>query len=157
MKIDIRLVILFFLSMVAFSLSCHSQDKPYCLDRKEKEKVYKLIQENELLVKRGLDCDTTIISLERENMRIERASSIKDTIISAQIQIIDRKDRIIFDKSGQIENGQMIISIQDRKIVRLSQENILLEKSRNKEVRRKRVWRGGAILLGIGMAIAIIL
>lgn len=157
MNIDIRLVILFFLSMVAFSLSCHSQDKPYCLDRKEKEKVYKLIQENELLVKRGLDCDTTIISLERENMRIERASSIKDTIISAQIQIIDRKDRIIFDKSGQIENGQMIISIQDRKIVRLSQENILLEKSRNKEVRRKRVWRGGAILLGIGMAIAIIL
>lgn len=157
MNIDIRLVILFFLSMVAFSLSCHSQDKPYCLDRKEKEKVYKLIQENELLLKRGLDCDTTIISLERENMRIERASSIKDTIISAQIQIIDRKDRIIFDKSGQIENGQMIISIQDRKIVRLSQENILLEKSRNKEVRRKRVWRGGAILLGIGMAIAIIL
>ncbi len=157
MNIDIRLVILFFLSMVAFSLSCHSQDKPYCLDRKEKEKVYKLIQENELLVKRGLDCDTTIISLERENMRIGRASSIKDTIISAQIQIIERKDRIIFDKSGQIENGQMIISIQDRKIVRLSQENILLEKSRNKEVRRKRVWRGGAILLGIGMAIAIIL
>jgi hypothetical protein len=156
--IKIKIAILIALMVMAFTLSCNAQEKPFCLDKREqKEMLYKLIKENELLQKRGIECDTAIVGMEKLVGKLEKESAIKDTIIHSQVQIIDKKDRIIFDKSGQVDNGEKIIALQEKKISSLSYDNISLQKANRKEVRRKRIWRTTTILATIGLVVAIIL
>jgi hypothetical protein len=119
--------------------------------------LYKLIQENSLLKRRGVECDTMIIRLDSENRALVKESGIKDTIISIKNNIIKGKDEIIDFKDEQIYNGNIAISQMDGKIKELYQRNSEIEVGLEKETRRKRIWRGISFISVLGIVIAYLL
>ncbi len=118
-----------------------------CLSRRQKEEIYKLVKINDLLETRKSECDTLVLTLERQNRTLERKCQIGDTIIVIQKRNLARQDEIILNKDEQLKNLQVIIEYKDKKIRFLADDLAKLTKAYDKEKPRNGDGAGWAFYL----------
>lgn len=151
-----RLILI--LLTLMFSFASFSQESSLdCLSRRQKEEIYKIVKINELLETRKSECDTIILTLERQNRALEKKSQIGDTIIVIQKRNLARKDEIILNKDEQLKNLQVIIEYKDKKIRIQAEELVKLHTAYEKEKPKKWRWGGMGLLVGAGTVLLFLL
>ena len=128
-----------------------------CLSRRQKEEIYKLVKINDLLETRKSECDTLVLTLERQNRTLERKCQIGDTIIVIQKRNLARQDEMLLNKDEQLKNLQVIIEYKDKKIRFLADDLAKLTKAYDKEKPKKWRWGGMGLLLGAGTVLLFVL
>ncbi len=149
--------ILILLTLMFSFVSFTQENSLDCLSRRQKEEIYKLVKINDLLETRKSECDTLVLTLERQNRTLERKCQIGDTIIVIQKRNLARQDEIILNKDEQLKNLQVIIEYKDKKIRIQAEELVKLNRAYEKEKPKKWRWGGMGLLLGAGTILLFVL
>lgn len=149
--------ILILLTLMFSFVSFTQENSLDCLSRRQKEEIYKLVKINDLLETRKSECDTLVLTLERQNRTLERKCQIGDTIIVIQKRNLARQDEIILNKDEQLKNLQVIIEYKDKKIRIQAEELVKLNKAYEKEKPKKWRWGGMGLLIGAGTVLLFVL
>ena len=131
--------------------------KGFFLSRSHMEYFYKTLQINELLETRKSECDTLVQSLERKNIDLNKRIEISDSICRRQEDAIKKKDEALSIRDEQIRNHDSVESIQQKKINRLMEENVGLNKKLEKEKPKKWWFGAGGFAAGVGLVLLLTL
>ena len=157
-------IIFIFMTFLFSALFSFSQESPtiitkdgrkwFCFDRKHAEYLYKLVRVNELLNKDKMECDSLVLSLDKENYLLRNRVLVSDSIIYVLRKGTVLRDSAIVNQAEQIHNMGSTIKIQSDKVGELEKKNIDLDDKLKKE-KPKKYWMGvGGFIIGVFVTLA---
>lgn len=160
-------IVFIFMTFLFSALLSFSQESPtiivkdgkkwFCFDRKHAEYLYKLVQVNEVINRDRMQCDTLVLTLDKENSLLRKRISVSDSVIYVLRKGSVLRDSAIANQAEQIRNMGKTIKVQSDKVGDLETENSKLNDKLKKE-KPKKFWMGfGGFVAGVCVALAFVL
>lgn len=156
-----------FMTFLFSTLLSFSQESPtimtkdgkkwFCFDRKHAEYLYKLVQVNEVINRDRMECDTLVLSLDKENSLLRNRVVVSDSVIYVLRKGSVLRDSAIANQAEQIRNMSSAIKIHSDKVGELEKETYDLDEKLRKE-RPKKFWMGfGGFVVGVCTVLVFVL